>query len=295
MSKSVYVKYLFVNDEDKLWGLTTNSVGYQHINPDSVYPPENHPARYLFSDSRGRILNEYQLLYITRGKGSLRSSSCKLTEVGQGTMFLIFPGEWHTYGPIKEEGWDEYWIGFEGFNIDHRVERGFLQAARPLFNVGIREDIVGLYKRAIDIATAQPAGFQQVLAGIVNYLLGLAYAQNKHASLGDSKVARQLDEAKVIIRESFHSDISPEDVANRVNMSYSWFRRLFKQYTGFGPAQYILELKIQRSKELLTNTSLSSQEIAYEAGLSNSDYFCTVFKKKTGFSPIKYRELTQGK
>ncbi len=295
MDKSVYVKYLFANEEDKEWGTTINSVGYQHVYPNSIYPPESHPASYLFSDQRGRVLNEYQLLYITRGSGLLRSQSFGGDEVKEGTMFLIFPGEWHSYAPEKTGGWDEYWIGFEGSSIDNRVSKRFFEAANPLFAVGLREDIVDLYKKAIDIATEQRAGYQQLLAGIVDLLLGHAYSQNKHASFDDLKVVNQINKAKIIIRENFRLDISPEEVANRVNMSYSWFRRLFKQYTGFGPAQYILELKIQHSKELLASTLLNSQQIAYEAGLSNADYFCTVFKKKTGVTPIRYREITQGK
>ena len=151
-----------------------------------------------------------------------------------------------------------------------------------------------LYKQAIEIAKIQDTGFQQMLAGIVNHLLGFAYSQNKRASFEDLKVTNQINKAKIIMFENFQSGITPEDVASRVNMSYSWFRRIFKQYTGFAPSQYILEMKMQRSKELLTNTMLTSQEIAFEAGFDNSDYFCTAFKKKTGMSPIKYRELTQG-
>jgi AraC-like DNA-binding protein len=94
--------------------------------------------------------------------------------------------------------------------------------------------------------------------------------------------------------ENLYAGITPQTIAERLNKSYSWFRRIFKQYIGISPAQYIVEMKIQKSKELLTNTDMSSKEISFELGFDNPDYFCTIFKKKTGSSPLRYREFTQG-
>lgn len=293
MKSSVHIKYLIVNETDALWGLIVNSVGYQRVEPGDVYPPQNHPTRYLFNVKKGRVLNEYQLLYITRGKGTLIFSDRKRIEVKEGNMFLLFPGEWHSYKPDPEVGWDEYWIGFTGINIDERVRHGFFSKQRPVFNIGMNDELVKQYKHAIQTARDQMAGYQQVLAGIVNYLLGNAYSIDKCASFENRELSNRINKAKVIIRESFQQSITPEQIAGEVNMSYSWFRRLFKEYTGFSPAQYIIELRIQKSKELLTNTALTNKEIAFEAGFDNADYFCTVFKKKTGQTPNGYRGMMQ--
>lgn len=65
MKDSIHIKYLMVNERDTEWGTTINSVGFQHIEPGEPYPPRNHPTRYLFDTAKGRILDEYQLLYIT--------------------------------------------------------------------------------------------------------------------------------------------------------------------------------------------------------------------------------------
>jgi len=295
MKEAIHIKYLIASEQDQLWGLTVNSVGYQHIERNAPYPSGDHPTRYLFSTERGRVLDECQLLYIIRGRGTFASANQKQIKIKEGNMFLLFPGEWHSYKPDPDTGWDEYWIGFKGVNIDNRIQHGFFYKDKPVFNVGVRDDIAHLYKQAIEIAKQQDTGFQQLLAGIVNHLLGLAYSQDKHASFEDLKVVNQINKAKIIMSDNFHTNITPEEVAGRVNMSYSWFRRLFRQYTGFPPSQYLTELRLQRSKELLTNTSLTSQEVSFEVGFENSDYFCTVFKKKTGMTPIKYREITQGK
>jgi AraC-like DNA-binding protein len=294
MDNAIHIKYLITNERDVQWGMTINTAGYQHIEKGSSYPPQNHPTRYLFSTAKGRVLSEYQLLYITHGRGKFVSAHTKETEIQEGNMFLLFPNEWHNYSPNKSTGWDEYWIGFEGANIDGRIQNSFFQKDKAVFNVGIHDEIVQLYKQAIEIAQEQKFGFQQMLAGIVNHLLGYAYSYDKQLSFEESRVSNQINKAKIIMQDNLHTQITPEEIALRLNMSYSWFRRVFKQYTGFSPIAYIIELKIQKAKELLTNTSLSSKEIAFAIGFENADYFCAIFKQKTGKSPIKYRKFTQG-
>ncbi len=296
MTDSVHIKYLIANEQDFLWGLTINTVGYQHIGANEVYPPGNHPTRYLFSTKKGRILDEYQLLYLSKGKGYFTSTNCKKTEVKEGHFFLLFPGEWHNYEPSVKTGWDEYWIGFHGINMDSRIENNFFNKSNPVFNAGINEDIVQLYKMAISVAKKQEAGFQQMLAGIVNFLLGLAYSRDKLSVFEDLQVANQIRRAKILMLDSYTTNkINPEKIAQEVNMSYSWFRRIFREYTGFSPSQYVLELRLQESKSQLTNTTKPIKEIAYDVGFENADYFCMAFKKKTGLTPKNYRHITQGK
>ena len=293
MEKAIHLKYLIANENDLLWGLTVDSVGFQHICPNSGYPPSNHPLRYLFSTEKGRVLDEYQLLYISKGKGTFVSETSFHQEIEEGNMFLLFPGEWHNYLPDKQIGWDEYWIGFNGKDIDSRVKNGFFNFQKPIYKVGINNEIVELYEQAIKIAIDQKTGFQQILAGIVSHLLGLAFSLDKNQFLENLHVTNQINKAKIIIVENIFTGIKAEEIAEKINMSYSWFRRIFKDYTGFAPAQYIQELKIQKGKELLTNSSLSVKEIAFKMGFDNSEYFFTAFKKKTGMTPIQYRAFTQ--
>jgi AraC-like DNA-binding protein len=294
MENAIHIKYLLTTEQDLRWGITVNTVGFQHIAPFQPYPPSNHPKRYLFSVDKGRILDEYQLLYVTRGKGEFRSKNCKKLKIEEGYMFLLFPGEWHTYHPDKSTGWDEYWIGFDGSNMDNLITSEFFNRQYPVFSVGISEQIVQLYEWAIATAKEQKAGFQQMLAGYVNLLIGYAYSYGRQSKFEEMRIVKNINKAKVIIMENLHTKIVPQMIAERLNMSYSWFRRIFKQYMGISPAQYIVEIKIQKSKELLTNTDMSSKEISFETGFDNPDYFCTIFKKKTGLSPLEYRAFTQG-
>ena len=294
MNKEIHLKYLIVNSNDLLWGITCNTVGFQHISENMVYPPTNHPTRYLFSTNSGRVLDEYQLLYITKGSGTFISASSRSQQIKEGNMFLLFPGEWHNYKP-DESGWDEYWIGFNGVNVDSRVKNGFFSKEKPIFNVGISDEIVQLYQQAIQIAIEQKSGFQQMLAGIVNHLLGLAYSLEKNQLFEESQVITMINKAKVTMVENLFNNIKQETIAESLNISYSKFRKVFKEYTGLAPSQYMQELKMQKAKELLTNTNKTIKEIAYEIGFENQEYFFSAFKNKCKMTPASYREYTQGR
>lgn len=286
-------KYLTINPIDQQWGIAVNSVGSQNVSENESYPPQMHPTRYLFSPQNGRILNEYQLLYITKGQGRFISRSTEVRQVRDGDMFLLFPGEWHNYKPDENTGWNEYWIGFNGRIMDEWVGNGFFSKENPVLNVGLNENIISLYRQAILIADAQEANYQQALAGIVCNLMSMAIYLSRNRDFNKSDISSLVNTAKIVAQENI-STITPEELARTVCMSYSKFRKIFKEYTGFSPLQYIQEVRIGMAKELLTNTSKSIKEIAIELGYENKDYFFTVFRKISGTTPVSYRRYTKG-
>ena len=294
-SNNKYVKYLINNCNDTLWGLTVNTIGCQHIEPNKPYPTQNHPYTYLFSTEKGRILDEYQFLYVSRGEGYFTSKNCKKTKIHAGNLFFLFPNEWHNFMPNKKTGWDEHWIGFKGENIDKLCENGFFSKSEPIFNIGYNNEILDLHNHALEAANEQKSGFQQILAGIVNHMLGIIYSRNKQSFFDEQKLTTKINEAKKIMRENFQSNISPVEIADKLCMSYSHFRKIFKEYTGYAPKQYVVELKINKSKELLTTTNMYLKEISYTSGFENVEYFCNLFKKNAGMSPSVYRNKTRGK
>ena len=284
------IKYIAQNERDEQWGLTICSVGYQKTGIGEVYPPQNHNQEYLFKPENGRILSEYQLLYIVDGEGHLETRHGGIHDIKSGDMFLLFPGEWHTYSPDARTGWKEYWIGFSGANIDHRVSEGFFSVTKPIYHIGYNETIIELYHEAIRTATRQEPYFQQHLAGIVNHILGLMFMTSNQKSMqpgGD--MSRFIDKAKAFLQESVESDISMPEVAEHLNISYTTFRHAFKKYIGLSPAQYFINLKIHRAKEMLRGSSASIKEISYTLHFESPEYFATTFRKKTGMSPSDFR------
>lgn len=287
---AVDFKYLLVNEKDKKFGITVNTVGFQPIAPNTVYPSTDHPKNYYFNPDKGRVLSEYQFVYISKGMGVFNSETTRKINISKGQIIILFPGQWHTYSPKKETGWNEYYIGFEGGIIDKIVDNGFISTQNQVLNVGVNEDLVKLFSAAIKIAKEDKTATQQNLAGIVFNILGsiLFLAQNKNFETKES--AQKIEQAKVIMLENIQKDINIQEIANNLGISYSLFRKEFKEYTGYAPSQYFQELKLRKAKELLAETNLPIKEISYELNFSSYEYFLSFFKKRVKFTPTEYRD-----
>jgi len=282
-------KYLVANERDARWGLTVSTVGYEEIVPGDDYPTRGHADGYYFDTARGRTLNEYQLLYLTEGAGTFSSAHVKDQTIRAGDLFLLFPGEWHSYRP-SAEGWKSYWIGFKGRNVDDRVRAGFLSPEKPIYHVGFSDTIVRLYDSAYATAMEETAYAQQLLAGIVNHLVGLMYSLERNLALSRNRAhVEMINHARLRIRETVEGTLTIQQLATELGQSYSNFRKLFKEYTGISPALYQQDLRLQRAKELLTTTTMSIKEIAYALNFDSPDYFSSKFKAKTGMKPSDLR------
>lgn len=284
-------KYLIVNDMDRKFGLWVNAVGYQSIPPDSPYPLKDHPSGYFFNADKGRVLREYQLVYITKGRGLFSSDSTQEKQVCKGRLIVLYPGQWHTYTPLRQTGWTEYYIGFEGPIMDAVVRDSFLSSEQQILEIGINEELTSLFARALEVAEADKISAQQYLSGILLHMLGLVLSVSKNKVYEISDVDQKIEQAKIIMNENVAGTVDPEELAMRLNISYSWFRRVFKDYTGYAPAKYFQELKLRKAKQLLVGTSQSVKEIAFTLGYQSTEYFFSFFKKRTGLTPLEYRSF----
>lgn len=288
--KADQLKYLSVNAHDESWGIAVTTVGYQFIPPEGNYPQSAHPDSYNFKPQSGRILNEYQLVYITKGSGYFSSQSVKMQRINSGTMILLFPGEWHSYYPDKKTGWDEYWVGFRGVHIDIRVENNFFCKEEPLHNIGVSATVVSLYEDIMRFASQEMAGYQPMISSIVLHIMGSVYYKERNNSFTDTYAVDKINEARILMKNQIEKSPSPEEIASEIGVGYSWFRRMFKEYTGISPAQYQLQQKLLRAKELLTSSNKSISDIAFHLNFENPGQFSTFFRKKEGVTPSEFRE-----
>ncbi len=284
-------KYMLASERDQLWGLCVTTIGYEEIGPHDPYPTRGHADGYYFDLKKGRILPEYQLLYIIEGEGVFHSRTVPEARLKEGDFFLLFPGEWHSYHPTGPRGWKKFWIGFSGHNMDDRVRAGFLSPTKPIYHVGFSDAIVSLYRSALDAAMAEEAYSQQLMAGVVNHLIGLMYSLERNIELKtrNQQHVDMVNRARLRIREELESPLTIQQVAEEMGVSYSNFRKLFKEHTGLSPATYQQDLRLQRAKELLSTTNMSIKEIAYRLNFESPDYFSSKFRIKTGRKPSDLR------
>ena len=71
-NKHNIVKYLANNKDKDIWKMSVSSIGFQSTKFLDSYPPKGHPFGYTFNPERGRILDEFSLIYITKGRSEER-------------------------------------------------------------------------------------------------------------------------------------------------------------------------------------------------------------------------------
>ncbi len=277
------------------WGLDTLNAGYGSYRSGCNYPLKNHPNNYRFSWNAGRTLNEYQLIYIHRGSGFFESASVCRRPIREGSIFAIFPGEWHRYRP-NPDGWDEFWVGFCGELADMVMEKSLFSRTAPILEVGRPPKVLNLFHDIWNRVQAEAPGYQQSLAGEIIQLLGELYGfrirqQSPNKELNTAGLL--VSQAKEFMAGRLGQSIQMEELASELNTSYSQFRKLFKQSTGFSPGQYFIQLKVERAKQLLQNDRLRIKEVAYALGFECCFYFSKLFKEKAGMSPESYRKLKE--
>jgi AraC-like DNA-binding protein len=285
-----YFKYLPTSSEDESWGLHVLNAGCNRIDKNDCYPASDHPAHHYFNWSKGRVLDEYQIIYISKGEGRFESINCPEQSVSEGSVILLFPGEWHRFRPVISTGWNEYWVGFKGTIIDN-IAPNFFPKDNAVLDVGLHEIIIQLFTEIIEKTREEKTGYQPLIAGIVMHLLGEVHSFNKQQHFsGEDITASVIKKAGIIFRTNVESDLSMEQVAEQLKVSYAWFRKAFKTYTGIAPHKYLLQLKIEKAKLLLSDQAISIKDVAFRLNFESAFYFSRLFKEKTGLSPEQYRK-----
>jgi len=83
--------------------------------------------------------------------------------------------------------------------------------------------------------------------------------------------------------------ITLKELAEYLNLSESYLSKLFHQEMGISLSQYILDLKIEKAKNLLQYSDYNIVDIANYLSFSSQSHFIQVFQKKTGLTPHRYR------
>ncbi|NDL68863.1 response regulator transcription factor [Anaerotalea alkaliphila] len=108
------------------------------------------------------------------------------------------------------------------------------------------------------------------------------------------KTSLLMREVERYLAKNYMHNLSLETVAETVHLNPAYFSRLFKAYWGQNFIDHLTSLRIGAAKELLSDPSLSVREIGECIGYADPNYFVKLFKKKTGQTPTRYRELLSG-
>lgn len=103
--------------------------------------------------------------------------------------------------------------------------------------------------------------------------------------------ARPIRMAKKYINDHFKENLKLETVSKEIGLNPAYFSSVFKKDTGQNFTEYVVSVRIENAKRLLTQTNKDVIDVAYEVGYSDVKYFTKLFKKSTSLTPTEYRKL----
>ncbi|MCR5624528.1 MAG: response regulator transcription factor [Lachnospiraceae bacterium] len=109
-------------------------------------------------------------------------------------------------------------------------------------------------------------------------------------TIGNTSSESVMDNIIHYIKHNYMNDIKLETLAPMFGYNSSYLGKIFSQQVGEGFNVFVDNIRIEKSKELLENSSLKVYEIAERVGYHNVDYFHTKFKKYVKISPAEYRK-----
>ena len=116
-------------------------------------------------------------------------------------------------------------------------------------------------------------------------------ADTKVKCKDSEKIRALLSISKIYIENNYVKEISLADFSGHVFLSESYFAHRFKDEFSVSPKKYVLDLRINKAKELLIETDLKINEIAREVGFSSQQRFNDIFKKYEGLTPLYFRKI----
>ena len=249
-------------------------------------------AGHFYARSRfatARTDKESYLLFYTVAGAGLIEQGAQQVELPAGSALLLNCRTPQSYCTAPgQQSWQHVWVHLDGAGVANLAETLLPQnrltpvrvsawEMQPLFDTIFAEWDRGTVAAQIETGLT----LHRMLALMAARLLAGDASRSNRALI---------EQATGYIRAHYAEPLSLDALLAQTPVSKSWFLRLFRQYTGTTPYNFLLSTRITRAKELLVLTDFAVSEIAHQVGFGDESNFSTRFTAMVGQSPQQYRK-----
>ncbi len=242
----------------------------------------------------------FEICYAYAGRGTFFINGV-LYPVQAGEVFVAKPGEPHEI--ISSED-DPLGIYFWSYTLVPPQAATLTSATDALMHAFAESRVwvsraVPAMQRTLDLLTDEimrkEPGYAEVINALVTKLLMDTARAVTDLSLPDDLPAHNPAEAVVkditrYLRDNYSRPLAIRDVAAQVHLSERHTNRLFRQVMGVSIKDYLTDFRLGIAKQLLLNQQMSVTEVAYASGYQDVRHFITLFRRRTGLTPARYRD-----
>ena len=249
-------------------------------------------AGHFYGRSRfatARTDKESYLLFYTVAGAGLIEQGVQQVELPAGSALLLNCRTPQSYCTAPgQQSWQHTWVHLDGAGVANLAETLLPQnrltpvrvsawEVQPLFDTIFAEWDRGTVAAQIETGLT----LHRMLALMAARLLAGDASRSNRALI---------EQATGYIRAHYAEPLSLDALLAQTPVSKSWFLRLFRQYTGTTPYNFLLSTRITRAKELLVLTDFAVSEVAHQVGFGDESNFSTRFTAMVGQSPQQYRK-----
>lgn len=267
-----------------------NAMKGNHIMVDYVdcYPSDTYP-----NAAKVHSHEFYEIEWILSGEGTVHINSIPL-DVGEGTFYVICPGEYHTYSLRTDKRLVMYNLKFNASAVNSQILDELETTSAPRVS-----RVTQAYKDKLDyevklLAESIPENglmTRNAMERILIIILTILRESEPENAIREIEQIRRITD---YVSQNYKNKISLSDVARIMNLSENYLGIYFKKHTGQCFSDYVRDVRVCRAAQLLCTTRLSVKEVAYRTGFCSSEYLSRSFKSFFGASPIEYRKKHKG-
>ncbi|MFG3532468.1 helix-turn-helix domain-containing protein [Streptomyces sp. NPDC047917] len=263
-------------------------------------PPEGVRALGILVTGAGRILGQRRLqaertlncyagVLVLRGSGVLELQGRGRHDVRPGSFFWLPPGISHRYGP-SPDGWDEYWVLFEGSAAAGYRNLGYLGAEHPVAPPADPDEARALCVRVLDLLTGPESLDSHMSATSSLHALITAVGSGRRRSVDPARARRDIGRQAIQLLDAADGPVRIGAIAQELAVSRDTLITAVRRITGSPPTVYLMRRRIDRAKTLLTSTDRSVSLIGRDVGYPDPAYFSRLFTRQVGVAPSVFRK-----
>lgn len=252
------------------------------------YGSEQCDKSYSFGPS---VRENYVLHFIVSGKGRFTVKG-KTTDLQAGDLFILPQNEVTFYQADDKEPWSYIWVGFSGTRA-----KIILQQTKLLDQYFLHSTLNSPILQTMQSITQTPTHKLNIitelsLVGQLQTLLAQMIDEfpNDHLYEANHLTQNYVQQTIKMIHNLYDKPLKVSEIANKLSLNRSYLYKIFKKETGYSIKDYILQVKMNRSCELLLHPDLSITEVAFSVGYVDPLAFSSVFKHYFHMSPSDYRK-----
>lgn len=247
----------------------------------------------------------FEFVYVKQG---FAMHNCKGTTsiLTPGDIFSIFPNTYHSYSKPKNNTIYNCLFKKEGISnrfdeltrlpgLDSKLSKNNDGSwNRVHMNPSQSLEIESILEKMISENIEMKTGWKlRMETSLIDFLILFSRAyESQYKKINEiSKTHRGDVFAALLYMEKNHvNPINIHEIAKDINLNADYFTRIFKQFTGLTPTEYVRNLRLAEAVALLSNSNMSVSDISVNVGFDDPAYFTRQFKKFMGVSPSLYRK-----